>query len=98
VLSHGTIWVNESFVLKDVSLVLNLHFNLLYVSQLLQDGFGALRLAYLEFLIPRETLCARLSLLAVSFELIFLTPLALLDVWWPDPPLSFGSGIGDLVT
>jgi len=39
VLSRGTIWVNESFVLKDVALVLNLHFNLLLVLQLLQDGF-----------------------------------------------------------
>jgi hypothetical protein len=39
VLSCGTIRVNESFILKDVALVLNLHFNLLSVSQLLQDGF-----------------------------------------------------------
>jgi hypothetical protein len=39
VLSRGTIWVNKSFVLKDVALVLNLHFNLPFVSQLLQDGF-----------------------------------------------------------
>jgi hypothetical protein len=39
VLSRGTIRVNESFVLKDVALVSNLHFNLLSVSQLLQDGF-----------------------------------------------------------
>jgi hypothetical protein len=39
VLSRGTIRVNESFVLKDVALVLNLHFNLLLVSQLLQNGF-----------------------------------------------------------
>ncbi|XP_021305524.1 uncharacterized protein LOC110431140 [Sorghum bicolor] len=39
VLSHGTIRVNENFVLKDVALVSNLHFNLLLVSQLLQDGF-----------------------------------------------------------
>jgi hypothetical protein len=38
VLSRGIIRVNESFVLKDVALVLNLHFNLLLVSQLLQDG------------------------------------------------------------
>jgi hypothetical protein len=58
----------------------------------------ALRPAYLEFLILREILFVRLFLLAVSFELIFLTPLALLDVWWPDSPLSFGSGIGDWVT
>jgi hypothetical protein len=32
VLSHGTIRVNKRFVLKDVALVLNLHFNLLLVS------------------------------------------------------------------
>ena len=39
VVSHGTIRVNESFVLKDVALVSNLHFNLLSVSQLLGDDF-----------------------------------------------------------
>jgi hypothetical protein len=39
VFSHGTIRVNERFVLKDVALVSNLHFNLLSASQLLQDGF-----------------------------------------------------------
>ena len=39
VVSRGTIWVNESFVLKDVALVSNLHFNLLFVSQLLGDDF-----------------------------------------------------------
>ena len=38
-MSRGTIRVNESFVLKDVALVLNLHFNLLSVSQLLSDGY-----------------------------------------------------------
>jgi hypothetical protein len=32
VLSRGIIRVNESFILKDVALVLNLHFNLLLVS------------------------------------------------------------------
>ena len=31
--------VNSDFVLKDVALVSNLHFNLLSVSQLLKDGF-----------------------------------------------------------
>ena len=35
VLSRGTIRVNESFVLKDIALVSNLHFNVLLVSQLL---------------------------------------------------------------
>ena len=38
-LSCGTIRVNESFVFKDVALILNLDFSLLLVSQLLQDGF-----------------------------------------------------------
>jgi hypothetical protein len=39
VVSHGTIRVNESFVLKDVASVSNLHFNLLSILQLLGDGF-----------------------------------------------------------
>ena len=39
VVSRGTIRVNESFVLKDVALVSNLHFNLLSISQLLGDDF-----------------------------------------------------------
>ena len=98
-LSRGTIRVNESFVLKDVALVSNLHFNLLSVLHSFRMALKCtLRPACLEFLILREILFARLSLLAVSFELTFLTPLALLDVKWLDPPLSFGSGIGDWVT
>ena len=39
VVSRGTIRVNESFILKDVALVSNMHFNLLSVSQLLKDDF-----------------------------------------------------------
>jgi hypothetical protein len=39
VVSRGTIRVNESFVLKDVALVLNLHFNLHFVWQLLEDDY-----------------------------------------------------------
>jgi hypothetical protein len=39
VVSCGTIRVNESFILKDVALVSNLHFNLLLVSQLLEDDY-----------------------------------------------------------
>ena len=39
VLCCGTIRVNESFILKDVALVLNLYFNFLSVLQLLEDGF-----------------------------------------------------------
>jgi hypothetical protein len=39
VVSRGTIRVNESFILKDVALVSNMHFNLLLVSQLLEDDY-----------------------------------------------------------
>ena len=37
VVSRGSIRMNESFILKVVALVSNLHFNLLSVSQLLKD-------------------------------------------------------------
>jgi len=37
VVSRGSIRMNESFILKVVALVSNLHFNLLSVSQLLED-------------------------------------------------------------
>jgi hypothetical protein len=96
VLSCGTIWVNESFVLKDVALVLNLHFNLLSVSQLLQDGFEVrFKTSLSQVLDSQENLICQIVPFWLSFELIFLTYLALLDVWWTDPPLNFGSGIGD---
>ena len=37
--SVGSIHVNDSFVLKNVAFVENLHYNLLSISQLLEDGF-----------------------------------------------------------
>jgi hypothetical protein len=40
VVYHGSVRVNESFVLKDVALVSNLHFNLLSISQLLEDDYA----------------------------------------------------------
>jgi len=87
VVSHGTIWVNESFVLKDVALVSNLHFNLLSISQLFGDVFEVrFKKAYHEFLILRGVLFVGLPHLAESFKLIFHTLLALLDVWWPNLP------------
>ena len=39
VISCGSVRVNESFVLKDVALVSNLHFNLLSILQLLEDDY-----------------------------------------------------------
>jgi hypothetical protein len=38
-MSRGSVRVNESFILKDVALVSNLHFNLLSISQLLEDDY-----------------------------------------------------------
>jgi hypothetical protein len=55
VVSHGTIRVNESFVLKDVASVSNLHFNLLSILQLLGDGFEVrFKTGFLEFLILKK--------------------------------------------
>jgi hypothetical protein len=39
VMAHGCIKVTNKFMLKDVAKVRNLHYNLLSVSQLLDDGF-----------------------------------------------------------
>ena len=39
VMAHGCIKVTDKFMLKDVAKVQNLHYNLLSVSQLLDDGF-----------------------------------------------------------
>jgi hypothetical protein len=39
VISWGTIWANKNFVIKDVTLVLNLHFNFLSLLQLLVNDF-----------------------------------------------------------
>jgi hypothetical protein len=91
--------VNESIVLKDVVLVLNLHFNLLSVSQLLEDDFEVhLKRAFLGFWILMGILFARFPLLVEFLVLIFHILLALVDVCWQDLPLLFGSGIGGYVT
>jgi hypothetical protein len=39
VVSRGSIRVNKSFILKDVALVSILHFNLLFISQLLENDY-----------------------------------------------------------
>jgi hypothetical protein len=87
--------VNESFILKDVALVSNLHFNLLSVSQLLEDDYEVrFKKACLEFWMPVGILFARVSLLVEFSVLIFHILMALLDVCWQDLSLLFGSGIG----
>jgi hypothetical protein len=95
VVSRGTIRVNESFILKDVALVSNLHFNPLLVSQLLEDDYEVhFKRACLKFWMPVGILFARFSLFVEFSVLIFHILLALLDVYWQDLPLLFGSGIG----
>jgi hypothetical protein len=62
VVSRGTIRVNESLILKDVALDSNMHFNLLSVSQLLEDDYEVrFKRACLEFWMPVGTLFARFS-------------------------------------
>jgi hypothetical protein len=81
VISHGTIRVNESFVLKDVALVSNLHFNLLSVSQLLEDDYKVcFKRVCLRFWMPVGILFARFPVLVEFLVLIFHILLALLDV------------------
>jgi hypothetical protein len=54
VVSRGSIRVNKSFVLKYVALLSNFHFNLLLVSQLLEDYYEVrFKRAFLGFWMPR---------------------------------------------
>jgi hypothetical protein len=93
VVSCGTVQVNESFVLKDITLVSNLHFNLLSISQLLEDDFEVRFKNGLSCVLDdKGILFAIFPHLDESFVLIFLNLLALLDVLWQD--LRFGSDIG----
>ena len=73
--------MNESFILKDVALVSNLHFNLLSVSQLLEDDYKVrFKRVCLRFWMPVGILFARFPVLVEFLVLIFHILLALLDV------------------
>jgi hypothetical protein len=99
VLSVGTMKVSESVTLRRVSLVKSLGYNLLSVSQVLDEGFevrfktGCSRVWMLEAI-----LCVRSSPRVKFSEPIFLSVLALLVVWLLVFRWSFGNGIGDEVT
>jgi hypothetical protein len=94
VLSVGTMKVSESVTLRHVALVKSLGFNLLLVSQLLDEGFkvrfkmDASRVWILEVI-----LCAHSSLRVRFSEPIFLSVSALLIVWLLVFRRSFGNGI-----
>ena len=94
----GAVQVSDRFTLREVALVSNLGFNLLSVSQLLDEGLRfASRRVVRVFWIPEEIWFARLHL-AIGFS--WLTslelPLALLVACWLILLLICGSGIGDL--
>jgi hypothetical protein len=56
VVSRVTVRVNERFMLKDVALVSNLHFNLLSISQPLEDIYEVrLKRSFLMFWMPRRS-------------------------------------------
>jgi hypothetical protein len=96
VLSVGTVKVSESVTLRRVSLVKSLGYNLLSVSQLLDEGFEVhFKWTVLVFWILEAILCVR-SFPRVKFsEPIFLSVSALLGVWLLVFQRSFGNGIGD---
>jgi hypothetical protein len=80
--------VNDSFILKDVALVLNLHLNLLFVSQLLENDYEVhFKRALLKFWMLRGILFVKFLLLFEFFKQILYILLALLDVFWQDPLL-----------
>ncbi|XP_066344265.1 uncharacterized protein [Miscanthus floridulus] len=51
VMAHGCIKVTDKYMLKDVALVKNLHYNLLSVSQLLEDDFEDEAFSYVHDLV-----------------------------------------------
>jgi hypothetical protein len=80
VFSRGSVWVNESFVLKDVALVSNLNFNLLHVSQLLEDDYEVhFKKGLSRILDPHGILFAGFPLLVEFWVMIFHILLAFLD-------------------
>jgi hypothetical protein len=92
----GTVKVSESVTLLHVSLVKSLGYNLLSVSQLLDEGFELhFKTKCSHVLDSRGDLCARSSPRVRFSELIFLSVLALLVAWLLVFRRSFGNGIGD---
>jgi hypothetical protein len=96
VLSVGTVKVSESVTLRCVSLVKSLGYNILSISQLLDEGFEVhFKWVVLVFWILEAILCVRLFPRVKFSEPIFLSVLALLIVWLLVFQRSFGNGIGD---
>ena len=95
--------MNDSFVLKDVALLTNLHFNLLSVSQLLDEGLAVRFKKHASCILDSrgDLICNLLPygrVFKADFSSSFGTSrclLALLDVFWLLLLRIYGSGIGD---
>jgi hypothetical protein len=99
VLSEGEIKVSDKITLRSVALVQSLGYNLLFVSQLLDEGFEVLfRPGVLGFWILEVTLSVWSFPRVKCFELIFLSLLVLSIVSWLVFRVSCESGIGSWVT
>jgi hypothetical protein len=95
VLSVGTVKVSESVTLRCVSLVKSLGYNLLYVSQLLDEGFEVhFKTGCSRVLDSRGDLVCTIVPRVKFSEPIFLSVLALLVVWLLVFRRSFGNVIG----
>ena len=94
----GAVRVSDRFTLREVALVSNLGFNLLSVSQLLDEGFEVrFKEGFPEFWIPEETWFAGSFLVtefcwSISLELL----LALLVACWRVLLSIYGSDTGGL--
>jgi hypothetical protein len=96
VLSVGTVKVSESVTLRRVSLVKSLGYNLLSVSQLLDEGFEVrFKMGCSRLLDSRGDLMCTIAPRVRFSEPIFLSVLALLVAWLLVFRRSFGNGIGD---
>jgi hypothetical protein len=84
IISRGSVRVNKSFVLKDVALVLNLHFNILSVLQLLEDDY---EVRFNKGLSAQGDIVCQISRFGRVFSVDFHILLALLDVCSQDPLL-----------
>jgi hypothetical protein len=99
VLSEGEIKVSDKITLRRVALVQSLGYNLLYVSQLMDEGFEVLfRPMVLGFWTLEGTLSVWSFPRVRCFEQIFLSFLVLSVVSWLVLRVNCGSGIGSWVT
>jgi hypothetical protein len=99
VLSEGEIKVSDKITLRCVALVQSLGYNLLSVSQLLDEGFEVLfRPGGSQILDSRGDLVSMVVLEVRCFELIFLCLLVLSIVSWLALRVSCGSGIRSWIT